>query len=58
MEPANEAEHKPTLAEEMRKMEHEPLMPVEKRLITISLGLGVVLLALLWWVSSTFFSAH
>jgi hypothetical protein len=46
---------KPKLIEEIRKMEYEPLLPVEKRLIGWSIGLGVFLLGLLIWVSHTFF---
>ncbi len=42
------------LAEELQKMEREPLLPVEKRLIAWSLAIGVVLLALLVWVSHHF----
>ena len=42
-------------AEEIRKMEYEPLLDVEKRLITWSLALGVVLIGILVWVSHTFF---
>ncbi len=57
METLKDPAGKPSLAEELRKMEHEPLMPVEKRLITISLCLGVALLGLLWWVSAAFFKA-
>ena len=47
----------PRLADEMEKMEYEPLLPVEKKLIVWSLALGVVLLGLLTWVSYTFFPA-
>ena len=36
-------------------MEHEPLLPVEKRLIAGSLVLGIVLLGLLIWLSNKFF---
>lgn len=43
------------LAEELRKMPSEPLLPVERRLIAWSLGLGVVLLGLLVWISKRFF---
>jgi hypothetical protein len=50
-------DEQPKLAEEMKKMESEPLLPVEKKLIAWSLGLGVVLLGLLIWISHTFFSA-
>lgn len=52
-----DTEHQPRLADELRKMAAEPLLPVEKRLIAGSLILGVVLLGLLTWVSSTFFPA-
>ena len=47
----------PRLAEEMEKMEYEPLLPVEKKLIVWSIALGVVLLGVLTWVSYTFFPA-
>ena len=45
------------IKEEMEKMEYEPLLPIEKKLIGWSLILGVVLLAVLAWVSYTFFPA-
>lgn len=45
----------PKIADELKKMEYEPLLPVEKQLIGWSIGLGVILLALLVWVSYTFF---
>ncbi len=47
----------PKLADELKKMEWEPLLPVEKKLIGWSIGLGVVLLGILVWVSYTFFPA-
>jgi hypothetical protein len=47
----------PKLAEELKKMEYEPLLPVEKKLIGYSLILGTILLGLLVWVSYTFFPA-
>ena len=37
----------PKVGEEMRKMPVEPLLPVEKKLIGWSLGLGLALLAVL-----------
>ena len=46
----------PKLSEELKKMEAEPLLPVEKKLIAWSLILGLALLGLLLWISSTFFS--
>ncbi|HNQ18039.1 MAG TPA: hypothetical protein PLW90_03855 [Smithellaceae bacterium] len=45
------------IKDEMEKMEYEPLLPVEKKLITWSLILGAVLLVVLIWVSYTFFPA-
>ena len=49
----------PKLVEELEKMEYEPLLPVEKKLISWSIILGVVLLGILVWVSYTFFpSGH
>ncbi len=47
----------PKIAEELQKMAWEPLLPVEKKLIGWSIGLGVVLLGILVWVSYTFFPA-
>jgi hypothetical protein len=44
-----------TLAEELAAIPYEPLLPVEQRLIAGSLLLGVALLGVLLWVSSTFF---
>lgn len=43
--------------QEVRKMETEPLLPIEKRLIAWSLILGAIGLILLVWVSYTFFPA-
>ena len=37
----------PRVGEEMQKMAYEPLLPVEKKLIAWSFGLGVVLLVIL-----------
>lgn len=45
----------PKLAEELKKMEYEPLLPVEKKLIVWSIGLGIALLGILVWISYTFF---
>ncbi len=46
-----------SLVTELQKMEeqYEPLLPVEKRLISWSIALGVISLGLLVWVSYTFF---
>lgn len=47
------------IADEMSKMEYEPLLPVELTLIRWSLGIGVVSLVVLYWVSAVFFpTAH
>jgi hypothetical protein len=43
------------ISTELKKMEYEPLLPVEKKLISWSLILGVVLLGILVWISYTFF---
>lgn len=45
----------PKLSEELKKMEYEPLLSIEKKLIGWSIGLGLVLLFLLYWVSVIFF---
>lgn len=50
-------EQRPKIGEEMQKMPYEPLLPIEKKLIGWSLGLGVVLLAILIFISYTFFPA-
>lgn len=54
-EPEKVATEQPKIADELQKMEYEPLLPVEKKLIAWSLGLGIVLLGFLVWVSYTFF---
>jgi len=41
------AMEQPRVGEEMQKMAYEPLLPVEKKLIAWSFGLGVVLLVIL-----------
>lgn len=45
----------PRLAEELQRMQREELLPIEKKLITWSIVLGIVLLAVLTWASYTFF---
>jgi hypothetical protein len=45
------------IGEELKKMEREPLLPIEKKLIAWSLVLGVVLCGVLIWISSAFFPA-
>ena len=45
----------PKLSDELKKMEYEPLLPVEKKLIAGSLLLGIVLLGILMWISQILF---
>lgn len=51
------AEEKTDIKEELEKMEYEPILPVEKKLIVWSLGLGAILLGILVWISYTLFPA-
>ena len=46
--------NEPKIAEEIRKMEYEPLLPIEKKLIGWSLGLGIVLLVVLFAIARLF----
>jgi hypothetical protein len=46
-----------TTAEELARIPYEPLLPVEKKLIAFSLLLGLLLLAVLVWVSNRFFAS-
>lgn len=49
----------PRLVEELKKMEYEPLLPIEKKLVGWSIALGIILLGILVWISYTFFpSTH
>ena len=43
------------IADEIKKMEYEPLLPAEKKLIGYSLALGVILPGILVWINYTFF---
>ena len=45
--PEREVRPSPSVAAEMGKMQAEPLLPIEKKLIGWSLGLGIVLLIVL-----------
>ena len=45
----------PKLAEELRQMQYEPLLPIEKRLIAGSVVLGLLLIAVLVWVRHLLF---
>jgi hypothetical protein len=42
------------LIDELQKMEYEPLLPVEKKLIGWSIAIGIIALAFLVWVSHAF----
>ncbi len=53
--PVVEAPVEAKLIDELQKMEYEPLLPVEKKLIAWSIIIGVVALGFLVWVSYTFF---
>ena len=48
----------PNLVEELSRMEWEPLVTIEKKLIGYSIALGIVLLAVLYWVSTAFFTVQ
>jgi hypothetical protein len=45
------SQQEPKIADEMGKMAYEPLLPVEKKLITWSLAVGIVLLVVLALIS-------
>ncbi len=47
----------PSLAEHLRAIPYEPLLPVEKKLVAWSIVLGVLLIGVLAWVSHVFFRA-
>ena len=50
----------PNLEKELKQMqqEYEPLLPVEKKLIAWSLGLGLMLLVVLYGVTKLLGDAH
>ena len=50
-------EQQPNVAKELEKMPYEPLLPIEKKLIGWSLGLGLGLLVVLLFVSYVYFPA-
>jgi len=53
-----QTKEEPNLVEELSRMEWEPLVATEKKLIGYSIALGIVLLAVLYWVSTAFFSVQ
>ena len=48
------SQQEPKIADEMGKMAYEPLLPVEKKLITWSLAVGIALLVVLAFISRMF----
>jgi hypothetical protein len=44
----------PKISDELRNMEHEPILPIERKLVAWSIGTGVVLLAALVIISRYF----
>lgn len=44
-------EQNPKISDEIKKIEYEPLLPIEKKLITWSIITGVVLIIVLYFVS-------
>lgn len=46
------------LIDELKKMDYEPLEPVEKKLIAYSLIIGLILLIILVFISYEFFPTH
>ena len=50
-------QEEPTISEEIQKMTYEPLLPIEKKLIGWSLGLGIVLLIVLFAAARLFINA-
>ncbi len=51
---------KPKIGEELKKMqeEYEPLLPVEKKLVAWSLGIGLSLLVILYLLSKLLPDSH
>ena len=47
----------PKIGEEIKKMQREPLLPIEKKLIIWSLAVGIGLLGILILLSRTLFQA-
>jgi hypothetical protein len=50
-----ETMQEPKISDELKKMECEPLLPIEKKLVFWSITVGVVLLGLLVWVNRVLF---
>lgn len=45
----------PNISKEMEKIPYEPLLPIEKKLIVWSLAVGIVLMAVLIFLSRAYF---
>ncbi|MEZ0343234.1 MAG: hypothetical protein ABWJ99_00285 [Caldimicrobium sp.] len=45
------------IAEELEKMQYDPWLPFESKLVWGCIGLGLILLIILIWISYTFFPA-
>jgi hypothetical protein len=50
-------EQQSKIGQELEKMPYEPLLPIEKKLIGWSLGLGVALMLILILINRIFFPA-
>jgi hypothetical protein len=48
----------PRPGDELARMEHEPFLDAEKKLVAWSLVAGIVLLGVLIWLSYAFFPVH
>jgi hypothetical protein len=55
VEPSVSGTGEPSIARELEAIPYEPLLPIEKKLIVSCLVLGILLLGLLLWASTTFF---
>ncbi|MCX7013152.1 MAG: hypothetical protein NTW86_11450 [Candidatus Sumerlaeota bacterium] len=47
----------PKIADELKNMQREEILPVEKKLVAWSLILGIVLLGILVWIGRAYFPA-
>ncbi|MGB9762128.1 MAG: hypothetical protein ACP5KO_05895 [Caldimicrobium sp.] len=48
---------KDQLVEELEKMQYDPWLPVESKLVWGCIGLGIILLIVLIWISRYFISS-
>jgi len=54
---ANQEITEQEISKELEQMQYEEWLPVESKLIKWCIGLGIVLLIILVWISYTFFPA-